>query len=473
MTAARPNAAPDPARPGRNSGWRRALLVALLVLAVAAPFVKRYSAQPASRLALTAAIVDDGTIYIDDYRDVTAPIDRIDTGDRLLSDKAPGQPVAAAPVYAIARLVGAEPASQLRLDGNLTLWWVALWSAILPLAAVTAIAFERARALGLRTALPAALSLGLGSMLLPFGTELYGHVLTAALAFWSWTLASPADDGSPSGRRLVVSGALMGAAVAVEYPTALVALVVFVVVATRWRLRSLAWIAGGLPFAAAVMAYQWAAFGSPLRSSYATKSDADVFTSGLPDASTLVEVLVGARGLLLLSPVLLLVPWGIAHGLRQHPPVRREVLVSSAVAVCFLLLQSSWANPWGGEGPGPRYVIPMLPFLVVPLAVAWRHARAFALAATTIGVAMAGLATITFNLIPHGAGYLDTLLDRWRTEGATPTVWTMWLGPSGWLVHALGIAAASWLLWSEARGERAAGSEPQLTPSLGAPASAP
>ena len=31
------------------------------------------SAQPASRLAFTAAIVDKGTIYIDDYRDVTFP----------------------------------------------------------------------------------------------------------------------------------------------------------------------------------------------------------------------------------------------------------------------------------------------------------------------------------------------------------------------------------------------------------------
>src|SRR5262245_10999789 len=120
----------SPSAPSR----RLELALFLFVIVVVGPWVKPLSAQPAARLAFTAAIVDHGTIYIDAYRDVTLPIDRVETDDgRLLPDKAPGQPLLAVPVYALGRLAGAEPATVYRITENLTLWWVALWSAIVPL----------------------------------------------------------------------------------------------------------------------------------------------------------------------------------------------------------------------------------------------------------------------------------------------------------------------------------------------------
>jgi hypothetical protein len=107
--------------------------------------VKELTAQPASRLALTAALVEHQTIRIDAYEDIIG-VDRLERDGHLYSDKAPGQPFLAAPFYAAARAVGADPASDLRADGNLTLWWVTLWSSTVPGALVVVIVGRLCRA---------------------------------------------------------------------------------------------------------------------------------------------------------------------------------------------------------------------------------------------------------------------------------------------------------------------------------------
>src|SRR5690606_28831245 len=123
---------------------------------------------------------------------------------------------------------------------------------------------------------------------------------------------------------------------------------------------------------------------------------------------------------------------------RTRAPARREAIVALAVFVPFLLLQSSWPNPWGGEMPGPRYLIPALPFLIVPLAAAWR-ARSLALA-VGIGVVAMGLPVITSALTAVNGGNIVGHLQNLRDEGLTPTIFTMAVGPVGWVVH---LAAAA------------------------------
>ena len=50
---------------------------------------------------------------------------------------------------------------------------------------------------------PALATLGFGTMLLPFGTNLYGHVLGGALGYGAWLVL---DGGPGSWRRALVAG---------------------------------------------------------------------------------------------------------------------------------------------------------------------------------------------------------------------------------------------------------------------------
>src|SRR4051794_18684196 len=95
----------------------RAVFVAVVIAFGA--FVAPRTAQPASRYALTAAIVDHATIDIGHYRPMLG-VDRAVFEGKLRSDKGPGQPVFAAPFYAAAKLVGApEVAAKPRVRGDL------------------------------------------------------------------------------------------------------------------------------------------------------------------------------------------------------------------------------------------------------------------------------------------------------------------------------------------------------------------
>src|SRR5262249_29124416 len=142
--------------------------------------------QPASRVALTAALTDRHTVSLEHYEHVLG-IDRSLHNGQLRGDKAPGQPFLAVPAYATARVVGAQSASVLRVRGNLTLWWVTLWTAAIPGVLLLVLLFrEASRRLRTRAAVGMAVALFAGSQLLLYSTSLYGHVLAALTAFSCW-----------------------------------------------------------------------------------------------------------------------------------------------------------------------------------------------------------------------------------------------------------------------------------------------
>src|SRR4051812_29596962 len=108
-------------------GWLAHNRVDVLLFAFAivllGPIVAGESAQPASRAALTGALAEHHRVDIGGY-----PIGvdyAIYHGKR--ADKAPGQPIAAVPVYLVERAFGAESLSRLRPADNLTLWWLTFW----------------------------------------------------------------------------------------------------------------------------------------------------------------------------------------------------------------------------------------------------------------------------------------------------------------------------------------------------------
>lgn len=83
-------------------GALNAAVLALLVEITVGTLVHPYMAQQASRYALTASIVERGTVRLDAYEHVLG-VDRAVWRGHIYSDKAPGQPLAAVPVFAWGR----------------------------------------------------------------------------------------------------------------------------------------------------------------------------------------------------------------------------------------------------------------------------------------------------------------------------------------------------------------------------------
>jgi hypothetical protein len=116
-------------------------------------------------------------------------------------------------------------------------------------------------------------------------------------------------------------------------------------------------IIGALPGGALVLAHNWGRFG--------TLAD-----QGYPGQGFTPNLLEGIYGLLL-SPgksVFLYVPLLLALPLAALPFARRfpaEAVLLGGLTLATLLKSASWWMWWGGGGGGPRFLVPLMPFLVL------------------------------------------------------------------------------------------------------------
>lgn len=409
------------------------LAFVLVLAAVLVPLIKPYTAQPASRYSFTAALWDDHSRVLDDY---LVGIDRIEVDGHVYSDKAPGQPYLAVPFYALYRLVGGDPAREVHINGDLGLWWVTLWTSVVPALVLAALMWERVARLDRAHAWFAAGAMSFGSLLLPFGAELYAHLLCATLLFGAWTLLSP----TARRRMPLLGGLLAGVAVASEYPSALVLLPMVAALALRREAGVLVRFGFGLvPGGVALLAYQALAFGDASTISYSSK--ASTF-DGVPKLGHLVQILIGSRGMLIFTPVVVAGVVGLVLLVRDRGPDQIDAAVGLGCFGVLLWLQSSWGNPWGGEMPGPRYLIPALPFLAVGVARARASRPTLMTVLVAVSVGSMLFPTVASHLVPEGASTVGAQV-RYLLDGeAAESLLTLVFGPAGWLVHAAVVAIA-------------------------------
>ena len=416
-----------------------AWLLALLLLVAFGPIVATVTAQPASRLALTAALAEHHTVDITGY---PLGADRATYNGHLRSDKAPGQPLLAVPVYLAGRALGAESASHHREDGNFIAWWVALWTSFLPFVALVVLMFWVAsRHVPPLSALGAAVSIGVGSMVLPLSVNLYGAALAALTAYGAWVVF---DGGPPTAPRLLVAGALAGASVVTEYETGIVFVVLAIAVLLRVR-RRVAWYALGATPAFLVLGwYHWRAFGAPWRTAheyYATAAIRHEIVGYELSRRGIDATLFRPHGLLLTSPIVLLalaaavvVAWTWSAG-----AARRHAVMALAIVVPYLLLCMVWKGTPALEEPGPRYMIPALPFLARPLAVLWSKVWRPAVLVAAWGALIGVSATVCFLLLGIGQSAWPELPSRVVDGEFLPTVWSMALGRLGIVLHVVSV----------------------------------
>lgn len=446
----------------RQQNWKVALCLAVLLLVVAGAFVHPVGEQQASRYAFTAALWDGKTVVLDDYTEILGRDYAFKDGV-VYSDKAPGQPFLAVPFLALYRIVDSETAVPGSSQPEHVVWWLTLWSATIPAAILVVLMYRWAKDVEPDTALIATITLAFGSLLLVYSTLLFGHVLAACLAFAMFILIR---DRAATGRQLLAAGVVGGLAVIVEYPLALVVAILVGAAVRLHRVRAWRLIVGGLPAVALLGWYNWTAFGSPLLFSYQfsgfleePRAATEIFPG--PSFSLFVDVLFSPRGLFVAAPVLVLAVLGLLRMGRTQ--FRFDAIVAGLAFVAMLMVQVSWSNPYAG-GAGPRYVTPGLPFLVAPMAVAWKRWQVPARVLAAISIGTMVLATVTD---PQLSSSFQAGLRHWVEEllagHLAPTVWTLLAGGMGWLIHVATIAAVGLVLWRVSSDARTA--EEPLPPS--------
>ncbi len=334
-----------------------------------------------TRLMLTYAIVDRGTIAIDGLEAQSGDISFVN--GHYYSCKAPGQSMLGVPVYAALKLSGvAHPTEVPRIR----YWWpdyvLNVTASALPTALLGVLLYWTALQLGCSHGMGAAvgLSYGLATPALPYATLFAGHQAAAFMAFAGLAvLMRCAARREWPAAWMALAGLLAGYAVVTEYPLVFAAAVLPGY--ALWcgcpprRLTPFVTTAGLCALGLAL--YHTAAFGGPFQTGYGHLVEAqfhEVYTPenpiGLrrPTLERAWKLLNSGHGLVWYAPLVLLVPVGLVHLVR-----RGESRLACVVAVAFgSLFVINAAHPtWtGGWSTGPRYLISGLPFLMVPVAAA-------------------------------------------------------------------------------------------------------
>jgi hypothetical protein len=413
-------------------------------------FIPSATWSPVSRLNLTRAIVEQGTLSVDAFAESTG--DRALRAGHWYCDKAPFPSLFAVPAYAVfhtySRLRGVKPefvASHApdtpaqRLEVNRTfqraLYICSLSTAGAAFTALGLLLFlVLVRFVGPAIAFWASAITVLATPVFTYATSFYGHVPATALLFGGvfavsadWTSEAQGEESVIARpKRLRIAGACLVAAIGCEYLMAVPAGIIGIYILWRGRARPIftAWqlALGALLPLAVLVAYHWLAFGLPWKTAYSfierpefARGHASGFLGiTVPSLRALWGLTFGTeRGLFFIAPVTLL-GFALALSARLSPATtvrtgagfRPDVRHAFAVAgLSLFFVNASYYMWWGGAAFGPRHLLPVVPLAAYGIARACsvRVARVltFLLAAVSFANVLSG-AMVGLEAPEHG-----------------------------------------------------------------------
>jgi hypothetical protein len=444
-----------------------ALAVFALAYVIFAAFVSAagtHNVQVVSRIALTLAIVQDGSLRIDAFADRT--IDKAYFDGHYYTDKAPGVSLLAVPAVAVARfLTGGRDTTPYMTSYA---YVATLSTSVLFGALAVALVYVLAQRLGAtpRQAAFGSTVLALATPFFGWSTVLFAHAVSAGLLMSAATLlSSEFISQTRTHWRLILIGLVLGLTVTVD----LVAIPAVAIIAT-WTL----WLAGrrgignlgvvtlwagmgGVAGLLPLLVYNQLAFGSPFALGYTYVVGFEGMAEGFfgltsPDPMKAFALTLGpSRGLFAFAPVLVLLPLGLVRMWQTRGAARLAMGVVVTIFAAFLLVNSSYEYWDGGWSTGPRHLMPAVPFLALAMAFAWpRGWLSRGLAAVLLGLSLTiSLVSVVVTMYtPSGILFP-------QTEVLWPGIWR----PEAWprlVVGVLAWLAAGWLIYRSADTTRAA-----------------
>lgn len=469
----------------KHRGW---LLLGLccLLLANFPYFEATRNANEMPRLMQARALVEAGEWAIDGgiVRGLKAGPDvaRSPVDGRMYPNKPPGASVVGAAAY-----ITAEASAKLG-DESLTLrgltWWARLWAGMLPTCLLCLYLHRVLTPVFGRGPVEAGLAwYVLATPAVAYAHVFYGHQLAACLLWVGCGEILRACLGETPRSSLMgfLGGFAASLAIVVEYGAVFAGPVLAVVCGLGWRRggsrrRAAAWaVVGALVPVAMLASYHRAVFGSPWATGYHHVTNADFAAKhgqgllGLvaPTWDSLAtHILSWSTGLIGWAPAALAGVWGLWLASSQTK-ARRQSAKRTWARTCLAIFATYVAvtmslNFTGGWRVGPRYMVAVLPALVVGWCVvasrlpelAKKHAYAcyLAMAAVlTYGAVVNGLAA---NLWPH----IDPTNIHHPVSEVLLPLWQAGRGPygivsgAGWPVSAVVVASCFVVLWMLGRG---------------------
>lgn len=385
-------------------------------------------------------------------------------------NKPPGTSLLAVPsyfvLYHLERLLGINPDHWWAM--NLNVWLCTVCSVGL-LSGLGCVLFYRiARDLAGGSPFPATmatLSFAFGTTFFPFGTILFDHNLTAALLiaafYFLWRVKVPATvafDATPQVLREPAAGAAWlqflaglcaGYAAVTNYVAAVagVFLGLYLLLALIPGRRN--W-AGALWFCLGVLGpflliswYGWVCFGSPFRINNDFQNPLFKDTDGgallgmfaLPKGYVAVLLLASPfRGIFFLAPVLLGGVYGLYVWMKEKTWLP-EARLCAAMFGFFFLVNASFNGYHAGFSAGPRYLIPGLPFLALPLVVAFARGPRITSGLAAISITINFLLTATDAQNPVGIGGHARVEDHrseWGYNLVGDYAWPLFVSGRAW-----------------------------------------
>jgi hypothetical protein len=399
----------------------------------------------ASRLMLTYALVDRGTIRLNGLDQQTG--DKAYVDGRYYTDKLPGFSFLATIPYAAAKTALGLPDHPLNQRG-MAYWpadyWVTLGTSGLLSALTGVLLVGLARDLGCgpgRSAL-VGLTYGLATPAFVYATMSYGHQVSAFALLGSFALLWR-DGTTRRALRMLGAGFLAAFASVVELQVGPVSAIlglylVAQVIGLKRPLSSIGEFAVGAAIPTLfLLGYNLLAFGSPFDMGYfhhATAIFARVHAAnnplGLqrPAWRRAGDLLWGSyRGLLFYAPIVALaVPGWVVLAVRR---TRGMAIVSASVVAAIFLVNLSYPEWTGGWSTGPRLLVPLLPFAMLPVAALLaRGGRP----ATVVALILALAGGVLMLLFQGVGGRVPNAV----TDPLLQVVWPLWRGepiPEGWI----------------------------------------
>lgn len=392
-------------------------LVTILFVYCFPYFQKMHSANELPRIYLTMAMADEGSFAIDTgVKKWGSTADVSPSNGHSYSNKAPGSSFLAVPAYLVLKatkgMTGAAPSL-----AEMT-WTFRIATGVLPTLLFLALLW---RFLGRFASSPHTrrlllVSYALGSMAMTYSVLFISHQLGAVCIGTAYILAVWVVEEGVDRRWLFACGLAAGCAPLMDYQAAFAGVPIAIyllwklVIADRKRWVGILYAMGGAIIPIALLLFYHArAFGSPFRTGYAaSETFAHYHQQGFLGMDQLrLEAFTGSlfapdNGLLIFCPALLLaIPgWYLMARRKQW----WHFGITLSVAIIYIAFISSLIFWRGGWQLGPRYITAMLPFLLVPMAVAltWCERR-WAFRGVAIGLIGVGVVvySVSYTVFPH------------------------------------------------------------------------
>lgn len=363
---------------GRTTKTLSAILFVFLIVTCGYVFFRNPVDSVMARMDLAYSIVFNHELDINEYHENT--VDKALYKGNYYYTGGPGAPFAAAAVLAGYRAATGDSSRSPYNEWPLRLITILLVSLPAAIFAVLLFRYLIRDGGGTKAGFVVATAFAAGTVALPYSALFYPYVPATLLCFLAFVMAvRQAGAAQAEPLRIATSGFLISFATICSFEVAplAAAVAVYQLFALGDKRRFAFFALGAVPPAAALLVYNNACFGGPLSFGYfhlvnkGWSNSAGEFYAIFTKLS--LSRLWGitfepGRGLFWVCPFLILCMPGFESMFKRRE-LRGKAALCLIVAVAYLYLNSTFFDVQGGMSPGPKYLIPAIPFMCIPIYV--------------------------------------------------------------------------------------------------------